>query len=60
VAVGDQDWQCAESGDEVATCSECLHRHDWYDHLGPHEHMCQRYLLSDYASDPFGQRGNGG
>ena len=46
---------CAECGQPVERCSECLHEHDWYDHVGPDEHMCQWCLRSDYANDPCGR-----
>ncbi len=28
---------------------------DWYDHVGPQEHMCRWCLRSDYDNDPFGR-----
>ena len=48
-------WTCTECGDAVSGCSECLHVHDYYDHVGPHEHMCVWCVRSDYTNDPLGQ-----
>ena len=50
----EEAWTCSECGQAVQRCSECLHNHDWYDHVGPAEHMCQWCLVSDYANDSDG------
>ena len=43
---------CPECAEDVPRCSECLHVHDSYDHVGPSEHMCQWCLMGDYGNDP--------
>lgn len=44
--------ECAKGDDR---CSECQHPHEWYDHVGPDEHMCQWCLVADYDNDPLGK-----
>jgi hypothetical protein len=49
-----EGWTCRECGEYVETCSECLHAHEGYDHVGPSEHMCQWCLTGGYPNDPLG------
>ena len=45
--------ECPECGQSIQRCDECLHAHDWYDHVLI-DHMCRWCVMSDYEQDPFG------